>query len=396
MKTTLLLSTLLSSFLFAEGIEYKGNIGFESSYYNHDIAGKRDNQVALRAELELKHKVGKGEFVFNGKAIVDEADKNRRYFDANDLYFKQEFENSDLLIGRNTRFWGAMEFYNHTDVFNTKDLLDDPFDYDAKIGANSIAYTQYFDNSDFALIAKVHEERQRVQDIESVNRFAPVNYGDTLETQRDRDRPTVYLKYSGTGEDIELDYSFIYQNGYDEQRYLAPKPGEYPVRELRQNAYLVDKLMGYATFVNGETLYKTELAYTKSDDDKVSDYSQMSVGVEHTLYGVWDKADLGVLAEYYKYDERDSKKLGAKDFQNLFADDVMLGLRLKLNDASDSELLGGLDVDRDNREKMVFVEYETRLFDKYKLKFNYQHLSPKSDSVFEELDSAKIKVGYHF
>ena len=391
MKNIILISSLLSSFLIAEGVEYKGNIGFESSYYEHDITGKRDKQNALRAELELKQKIDSGQFVFNGKAIVDVKDKNRRYFDATDLYYKHEFENSDLLIGRNTRFWGAMEFYNHTDVFNSKDLRDNPFDYDSKIGANNIAYTQYFENSELSVIVKVHEERQRVQDLESVNRFVPAIYDDALETQESRDRPTVYLKYSGSGDEVQLDYSFIYQNGYDEQRYLAPVAGK-----LKQHAYLVDKVMGYATLVSGETIYKTELAYTKSKEEKVSDYAQISLGVEHTLYGVLGKSDLGLLAEYYKYKEEDKSKLGAKEFGNLFADDVTLGFRLTLNDSADSDILGGVAVDRDNSEKIMFVEYNTRLVEKYKLKLFYQHLTPSSGSLFKELDSAKVEFGYYF
>ena len=388
--TSLIACSVLPN-LHAQNFEYKGNIGFESSYINHDIAGKREKQNAFNFELELKEKVGDEEFVFSGKAIFDKDDKERRYFDAMDLYYKHNFENSDLLIGRNTRFWGAMEFYNHTDSFNTKDILDDPFDYDSKIGAWNIAYTQYFDNSELSLIAKVHEEKQKVQDSKSVNSFLPPNYNDKLERQKSQDRPTLYLKYSASAEEMQLDYSVIYQNGYDEQRYLAPVG-----RELRQHAYMVNKIMGYATLVNGETIYKTELAYTKSDDSKVSDYSQISLGVEHTFYGVWDKSDLGLLAEYYNYDAKDNSKLGAKDFGNLFADDIMLGFRLTVNDSADSDVLAGVAIDRDNHEKLIFAEYNTRLLEQYKLKLSYQHLSPKEGSSFKEIDSVKMEFGYYF
>ena len=387
----ILLPIILSQILLADGFEYKGNIGFESSYAKHNIAGKRDRQNALRMELELKEKIASGQVVFNTNAIVDQDDKERRYVNVNDLYYKYEFDNSDLLIGRNTRFWGAMEFYNHTDTFNVKDWLNDPFDYDAKIGSNNIAYTHYFENSELSLIAKVHEEKQRVQDIKSVNNFLPPNYSDNLVTQEGRDRPTLYLKYSGSGDEVQLDYSFIYQNGYDEQRYLAPVG-----RELKQHAYLVDKVMGYATFVNGETIYKTELAYTKSRDNKVSNYAQTSFGLEHTLYGVAGKSDLGLLAEYYRYHAYNDSKLGAKEFGNLFANDVTLGFRWRFNDSSDSDILGGVDIDQENHEKLVFVEYNRRLLEKYKFKLSYEHLAPKSDSTFRELDLAKVELGYYF
>ena len=391
MKKLILLSSLLSSFLFAKDLEYKGNIGIESAYLKHDIANKRDHQNTLHAELELKKKVQNGQFVLNVESIVDVDDKKRRYIDVNDLYYKHNFENSDLLIGRNTRFWGAMEFYNHTDAFNTKDLRDDPFDYDSKIGSNNIAYTQYFENSELALIAKVGQERQRVQGIQSVYNFLPPNYNDSLITQKDKNRPSIYLKYSGSGEETQVDYAFIYENGYDEQRYLAPEG-----TGLQQHAYIVDKFMTYATLVSGDTIYKTELAYTKSQDEIVSDYAQLSVGLEHTLYGILDRTDLGLLLEYYRYEAQDDSKLGAKDFGNLFQDDVTLGFRWTLNDGADSDILGGLAIDNDNHEKIFFIEYETRLMDKYKLAISYQHLIPKSSSTFQKLDSAKVEFGYYF
>jgi hypothetical protein len=392
MKRVLVLSALLYfSILSADSFEYKGDIGFETTYIEHDIADKRDSQNSIFLDLELKKRIKSSQFVFNAKAIIDRVDKNRRYLDIDDLYYKYEFENSDLLIGRSTLFWGAMEFYNHTDVFNTKDLRDNPFDYDSKIGSNNISYTQYFDNSEFSIIAKVHETKDIVQDRKSVNNFFPPNYSNRLETQKDRDRPTLYLKYSDSAENIQLDYSLIYQNGYDEQRYLAPKG-----RELRQHAYIVDKVMGYLTFVNGETIYKSELAYTKSDDNMVSNYSQISIGLEHTLYGIWGKSDLGLLAEYYRYKEYDSSKLGAEDFRKLFEDDLTLGFRLSVNDSGDSDVLGGVAVDRDNREKIIFIEYKTRLIDRYKLKLSYQHLSPKEGSTFQEIDLARLEFGYYF
>ncbi len=391
MKKTILLSTLLSASLWSGDFSYKGNIGFEASYIDHDIPNKRDSQNALRLELELKQKLGEGELVFNGEGIYDRDDEERRYVDINDLYYKHNFADSDLLIGRNTRFWGAMEFYNHTDNFNTKDWRDDPFDYDSKIGAWNIAYTHYFENSELSVIAKVHEEEQKVQDGESVNNFLPPIYDSSLETQEDRDRPTLYLKYSGSGEETQIDYALIYQNGYDEQRYLTPVG-----TELQQHAYLVNKLMGYATLISGETIYKTELAYTQSDEDLVSDYAQGSIGVEHTLYSVVGKADLGLLAEYYKYKNFDEDKLGAKDFGNLFADDIALGFRVSLNDGADSDILGGVSIDRDNQEKIYFVEYNTRLYDKYKLGLSFQHLSPEEESLFQEMDRATIEFGYYF
>jgi len=67
-----------------------------------------------------------------------------------------------------------------------------------------------------------------------------------------------------------------------------------------------------------------------------------------------------------------------------------------MNDMSSSEVLGGIDYDLDTKEKIFFVEYDTRVFEKYKLKTSYQHLAPEDASVFKELDRVKLEFGYYF
>jgi len=374
--------------MIASDWEHKGNISVEAQYFHHDIENKRDNALALRLESEVKKALGEGEFVAKVKALWDKDDKARRYLDFSDLYYKYDFEDSDILLGRNTRFWGALEFYNITDVFNTKDFLDDPFDYDSKLGAWNVAYTQYLDNGELSLILKLHEERQKMQESQSVNNFLPLPYHDRLHTQKDENRPTVYLKYSGSGEAVQVDYGVIYQNGYDSQRYMGVDRGA-----LEQHAYIVNKLMGYATYIHGDTIYKTELAYALSDEDKVSDYGEFGLGLEHTLYGVWDKKDLGLLAEYYRYEQKESEKI---DFSKLFANDLTLGFRLSVNDISSSEVLGGLDIDLDTKEQILFVKYETRVLEKYKFKTSLTHLDAKEKSLFQDQDRAKVEFGYYF
>ena len=385
-----------------DDLEYKGNIEVESAYFGHNMENKRDNQSAFRFEIEGKYKLKDNQkFVAKLKAIYDTNDNKRRYFDFNDLYFQHDFKNYSFLIGKSTRFWGAMEFYNQTDTFNTKDLLDNPFDYDSKVGSWNIAYTRFFDNSEFSIIAKLNEEKQRMQESRSIYNFLPYSYNEKLDTDSD-DVPTIYLKYSSSIEEHQMDYSVIYQNGYDDQRYIVPKLSQdtntsAPTISMHQHAYTVDKFMGFATMVKGDTLYKTELAYTSSHEDKVSDYAQGSIGLEHTLYGIHDKMDLGLIAEYYKYKSFQSNRYEAKKLGKIFDDDLTLGFRLNLNDMSSSEVLGGIDIDRNNKESIFFVEYETRLQDEYKLEVSYQHLEPtKEESSFDRLDSIRVKLGYYF
>jgi hypothetical protein len=70
--------------------------------------------------------------------------------------------------------------------------------------------------------------------------------------------------------------------------------------------------------------------------------------------------DLGALAEYL-YDER------GKNAPTPFQDDVMLGVRLALNDTQSSELLLGVIGDRDSDARMTSLEASRRVGEKWKL-----------------------------
>ena len=396
-KKTILTATMLCSMIVAEEFEYDGKVTLESSLLEHNLDNKRGDQIALRLEGKAKYRLDENKkVVAKVQALYDTHDKGRSYFDFADLYFEHNFKNYSFLIGRSTRSWGVMEFYSHVDNFNTKNWLDNPFDFDSKIGAWNFSYSYKLDSGKISLITKMYEEKQKIQDIRSVNRFFGKNYDDGLETSRDRIAPTIYVKYSPLLEDKSLNYSLIFQRGYDEQRYLAPINSKDENSSIRQNAYVVDKVMAYGVLKRGNTEYKTELAYTHSEDSVVSHYAQVSLGLEHTLPKVYKEMDLGVLFEIYEYKAFEKNRLKAIDFPKLFADDMVLGLRVSQNDKYGSELLGGVSYDRHNQEKIYFMKYDTRISDKYKLGVNLQHLAPHKGSLFRDVDSVKVEFGYLF
>jgi hypothetical protein len=376
--------------LFAKELDYKGNIVIKGEHIEHSEDNKKRHYLALGLELELKKKSDIGLFALKAKSIFDIDDKNRRYVDFNDLYYKFDFADSDLLFGRNVRFWGALEFYNLVDVFNSRDLLDDPYDFDSKLGSWNIAYTKYFDNNQLSLIVKLKEQKQEIQNEESINNSFTLPYSSDFNSS-DKNRPTLFLKYSGSASDIEMDYGIIYQNGYDLQRYITLIDGK-----LTQNLYIVNKLLGYSTYISGDTIYKIELSYATIDNSLVSDYLEYGVGFEQTFYSVWEKRDLGVLVEYYRYKHMDDSKLKAKDFGKLFDNDLTLGFRLSLNDSDSSEVLGGIDIDMNTKEKIYFAKYETRVYESFTIKTTYQHTSPANSSPLIKSDRLKLDIGYYF
>ncbi len=380
----------IATTLFATSVEYKGNLGFDYDYFSHDLENKRDDALAITGEIEVKKEIGEGDFKVKLKGIFDKDDHTRRYVNFQELYYKYNFENSELLIGKNTLFWGALEVYNLVDVFNTKDILDDPFDYDKKLGAWNISWTRFFENSELSFILKLKQENQKMQAEDSVFYFLPYSYNSHLLKEY-KNRPSFFVKYSGSGEEIPIDYALIYEAGYDNQRYFV-----YENAKLRQKAYWVNKILSYATWVHEDTIYKAEASYAISDDVKVSDYLHTGIGLEHTLYGIVEKKDLGLLLEYYHYEQFNHTKFTTKQLGQLFENDIYFGGRFSFNDTASSEILAGVDFDLDESEKIYFIKYDTRVLDKVKVEVQYQHLSPAKESLFSKIDHAKVALSYYF
>jgi len=155
----------------------------------------------------------------------------------------------------------------------------------------------------------------------------PLVYDDKLLTKASRYRPSIYLKYADTTDtEYALDYAFIFENGYDSQRYYTKALQANNIVTTQENAYLVNKFMTYDTLVVGATLYKLEASYADIIDDKlISDYIHLGLGAEHTLSQVYKEADLGLLVEYYRYITLQSGKKDDLDLFELFQNDLFLG-----------------------------------------------------------------------
>ena len=94
---------------------------------------------------------------------------------------------------------------------------------------------------------------------------------------------------------------------------------------------------------------------------RTGDYWASVAGFEYTRSGfLKTRADVGWLMEYH-YDSRQDRSL------NPFDDDVMIGSRITFNDTASSQVLFGVIVDTNTREKAYFVEFSRRLRQSYTL-----------------------------
>ena len=403
MKKLLGLITLITS-SFAQ-IEVEGFIGLESQVYS-DKQNKHADNFTSQQQLKMKYDKENFSSVFELYAQEDKSDfsnskdNDRTFLRINELYTQYEGEDYKILVGKNIRFWGALEVHNIVDTFNIQDTRNDTFVTD-KIGAYNIAYSHFFEDSELSIIAKVYEQSNKMASSSYMYSILNQNqsYKNDLESEKSLYRPSLYVEYNGSsyGDEYSLDYSFIYENGYDSQRYFTVNNNQYT-----QHSYLVNKFMTYNTLVFDSTLYKLEALYTNVIDDKnISDYIHVALGVEHTLDALDNGNEIGLLTEYYYYDTFDTDKLSDLSLAQNFQNDLFVGMRYSFNDADDSNAVGGIIFDTQYNEESYYLEYETRIYDIAKIKFDYRYIEPsKTDNtVYAQLgrhQRVALNLSYHF
>ena len=306
-------------------IDYKGSMGLDYKKFNYDIPFVDDKtQKTFLGQIELKKLFDNSEVFLKVEALKDFDDENRKYSKVNEVFFKYESDNYDLKIGKDIKYWGALELHNLTDIYNEKNTQNDMFDESSKLGTKAITYNYYLQNED-SISLIISEDKNEKNNISS------------------------YIKYSGSRDDIaSRDFAYIL-NSKDE------------------------KFLMFHTLIVNDSIYKLEYLYK----NKTKKY-QAGIGIEHTLYGLINKKDLSLLLEYYKSNET----------INSYKNKIFLASRLTFNDVSSSDLTIGLIKDNTLDEYSKSVEYNTRLYDKFKIKLSY--LKNDSLAIFG------INIAYHF
>jgi hypothetical protein len=404
------------TFNFLEETTVGGHVDLVAQKYFIAPAEKHTENLSATANLDISYAKDNLSIDAKLKAQADYFDfassrhNERTYLRLDELYGKYDFLDDQVLLGKNIRFWGALEVRNITDGFNPEELRDDPFDMD-KLGVWNASYSHYTDTGEISLIVKLYEQEREMSGLPYVYYYFPARvsglpyvYKDTLVSEEGQTRPSLYLKYSGTTDtQYPVDYAFIVENGYDSQRYYTATPASDGSKiTTQENAYLVNKISTYNTLVVGSTLYKLEALYTDViNSNEISDYYHIGLGVEHTLTGVYKDADLGLISEYYNYRTLESGKRNDLELFELFENDLFLGLRYTLNDGNGANVLAGTILDLQYDEQVYYMEYESRLADVVKLNIDYRYISPSpSDLTAFKLmgkhERMSLKLGYYF
>ena len=335
------------------------------------------DDVILDAANEIIYKNKDFEITSKLHLLYSAQYNEKRYLSFKELFISKEYENYAFKLGKIIKFLGELEGYNVADVFNQKDYLYDPFDKSAKSGAYAFLLTKYIEENSLELGIKFYEEDKKFPKLSSPYAL-PFSYNEELLLSAKRYTPTIHLNYSFTTDElVESETKFIIQHGYDNKRYFTNTTPT----TLTQYAYRVNKFILTSNILYEDTIFKLESSYTNVvDEKKVSDYAQLSFGIENNLYDI-KGFDITFYNEYYKYFYKNKSLLKNIDISEVYNNDIFSALRLNFNDTKSSELRGGVLYDLDNSESVLKFDIKSRIKDGLVLKAQLLKIVAKKDSV---------------
>ncbi len=333
-----------------------GFVGFDTQVFWLDgrYPGQDDKynvSLLLQPEFYWRGDEGHQRISVVGFARGDLQDDERSHADLREAYWGYEGDDWDMTVGVSKVFWGVTESRHLVDVINQTDLVED-IDQEDKLGQPMVNLNLQRDYGRFELYL-LPWFRERTFPGPDGRFRAPLPVDDS------------HAIYESSAEQSHLDFAFRYSHyigDVDIGAYIFEGTSREPVFTLAPEGDRLLPVYEQMTQVGVELQYTRDAWLWKFEaiarDTRSDSFLAAVGGFEYTFYGVGDSAaDIGLLLEY-NYDGRD-----ANAPPTAFDNDVFVGTRLALNDASDTSVLAGFSVDADTQEMFFNVEAERRFGD---------------------------------
>ena len=378
-KLFLLIFTVLLWAPLASGHEVSGYIEAEARLFFDDplFPDQQDHNASLAVLPEYYHEWENGSSVtFTPFARIDSADDERTHFDIRELNYLWLADSYELRIGIGKVFWGVTEFYHLIDIINQTDAVES-LDGEDKLGQPMAHLSTPRDYGIFNLFVLPWFRERTFSGADGRLRNAFVVDTDNAEYESaDEERHVDWaIRYSHSIGD--WDFGIYHFQGTGREPLFIPDFTDTDNPKLTP-FYEQIKLTGLdIQMVAGEWLFKLEAIYNSGMND---DYAAATGGFEYTFTRVAETdMDLGVIGEYAYDDRRDN---AATVYQN----DLILGLRLAVNDMASTTLLAGFIHDMDNTSEIVSIEASRRIGDNIKISLESGlFINPSPDDLLYDL-----------
>lgn len=386
----LLASTLLAVGAHAE-VETRGNVSLQLQAFPNESVHEatQDSNLSLSSEIEFFASVGEnGSFTATPFIRIDENDSERSQIDMREFKYSHYGDDWELNVGVGKVFWGVAESSNIVDVINQNDLVENDGS-SAKLGQPMANLLLIRDWGDIDLYILPGFRERTFPGIGGRPRPASViDTDNALFESSDREKHVDFAGRIGMVFD-EWDVGAHVFHGTARDPLFRFNPASNSVVPFYYQ-YTQVGLDIQATLESW--LLKAELTY--SSGDEIDDHSAVVSGFEYSFYDIKESgADLGIVAEWM-YDER------GEDSTDAFQNDVLIGLRLALNDEQSLEGLLGVITDLDEGGQLITLEASRRFGSNLKGSLQMTVFEDVENdtafSGFDDEDNLQVELSYFF
>ena len=350
-------ATLTSGPLFAGDWDITGFAGLDTRAFWMDARFEDQSDdlnlsLIIQPEFYWRSDDDRQRISIVGFARADSHDSQRTHADLREAYWGLEGNSWDMNIGINKVFWGVAESRHLVDVINQTDLVED-IDGEDKLGQPMLNLNLQRDYGRFGVFVMPYfRERTFAGADGRLRSLWPVDTDRPIYESSDRAQHVDFaLRYSHYFGDMDIGIH-VFEGTSREPRFVLAPDGDQLLPVYEQMTQFGMDLQ----YTHEEWLWKLEAIGRDASSDS---FLAAVGGVEYSFYGVRDSAaDIGIIFEY-QYDGRDA---GAPP--TVADNDIFVGTRFALNDASDTSVLAGFAADLDSREIFFNVEAERRFGDK--------------------------------
>jgi hypothetical protein len=359
----------------------------ESPAYQGQSGGGQFSWI-LSPEFDRRSLDGRQQFRIAPFFRLDSVDDERTHFDIREAYWRNLRNSWELTVGFNRVFWGVTESRHLVDVINQTDMVED-IDGEEKLGQPMIQLVTDRAWGRLEAFALLGFRERTFPGVDGRLRTPlPVdNDAAVYESAAGSRRIDGALRWSHYFGDWDVGAHWFHGTGREPQ--LIPDPAG----ERLIPFYAVTQQAGVdVQYTRNAWLWKLEAIAREGQGKR---FGAGVAGFEYTLYQVGrSAADVGLLVEYL-YDGRDETAP-----PTIYDDDLFVGSRLALNDALDTQLLGGMIVDRNDGSVAAFLEAERRIGSRVKLELEtrwFTNVAPANTlRVFDRDSHVVLRVSRFF
>jgi len=388
--------TIFGLILNAGASEWSGYIAGELRFFPESPLGidqYEDLNLSLAAQPEYRHEWDDGyqTFTFVPFIRLDQHDTERSHFDIRELTWLKATSDWELRVGIRKLFWGVTESQHLVDIINQTDMVEHS-DGEEKLGQPMInlALIRDWGTVDLFMLPGFRERTFPGREGRPLSNGIPI---DTEQTRYESGSEERHVDWAIRWEHTLGDWEFGLSHFAGTNREPNLLPGTDGAGKFVLIPYYeqIDQTGFDVQITKEDILWKLEMISRQNDEGR---FTALTGGLEYTFVGVFESdADLGVLTEYLFDDRFDN---ATTPFEN----DIMLGMRLALNDAQSTELLAGAVFDLDSSASFYLIEASRRLGDSWKLSLEgYFYVDIPEDDLaygYRNEDFLQLELAWYF